>query len=147
MRYFIILIITLFREEEAYPGSLSYSYSYDSVNKDDVHPEYETDNEEELVANLVSDIPLNTTVESGDDKESGDEEQPGESDDDMETVSSLSEEENADETIALLTEAVSNGSTSILAKTMIGVGIGCAAIVALLAFRKRQRRFSDEMSA
>ena len=172
------ILLTLLREE-VYPGSLSYSYSYDSVSKNDVHPEYETDVEEgkELVVTVSNEIFLNETVESGDDidesadveplnatVESGDDIDESadvepfnatvESGDDIdesadvETVSSLtSEEENSDQSVALLSEAVAgNGSTSSLTKTMIGLGVGCATIVAFLAL-KRQRRFADDMSA
>ena len=153
------ILLTLLREE-VYPGSLSYSYSYDSVSKNDVHPEYETDVEEgkELVVTVSNEIFLNETVESGDDiDESADVEpfnatvESGDDIDesaDVETVSSLtSEEENSDQSVALLSEAVAgNGSTSSLTKTMIGLGVGCATIVAFLAL-KRQRRFADDMSA
>ena len=153
------------REEEKYYAfslSYSYSYSYDSNNDKGSHeitgrsdafmPEHddETNTESETKAlvdaetapdnsNSMEDISPATIVSVKTD------------DSKIEIVSSVDASSNgesnaANATITLLkSEAVSAESndmenTSFFAKTIIGAGFGCAAVAALLLFKKRQRQ-------
>lgn len=113
------------REEEIFHTSqLSYSYSYSySTNNEPV--QITTEDEgliDETVESISSLDPIEFPVKSDDD-------------DEIDEVSPLSVEENT-------TDAVRMESASSVAKTMLGVGIGCAAVAAILTFRKTQRQVS-----
>ena len=133
------------REEEIYRASslsYSYSYSYDSASKKDVPSHATTDLENEP----KDFIDAETVTESKSLESSSNITAPVESDDDIENISltTKTEEEEADETITLLkSEAIAsddnNVGSTLLATVMVGVG--CAALVALLSFGKWQRWF------
>ena len=113
------------REEEIFHTSqLSYSYSYS----------YSTNNEPVQITNEDEGL-IDETVESISSLDPIEFPVKGDDDDEIDEVSPLSVEENT-------TDAVRIESASSVAKTMLGVGIRCAAVAAILMFRKTQRQVS-----
>ena len=113
------------REEEIFHTSqLSYSYSYS----------YSTNNEPVKITNEDEGL-IDETVESISSLDPIEFPVKGDDDDEIDEVSPLSVGENT-------TDAVRMESASSVAKTMLGVGIGCAAVAAILMFRKTQRQVS-----
>ena len=156
---------SVFREEENYFGnhlSYSYSYSYGShhdvsnKNKDldliDVETLTLNDSDKENTS-PPSDAPIAIHKEGIDEQitNSPTVEHHNAVDDKVENVSpvvtSMTGENNAvnatNELLnadAVKANSIDTKGISSLEKTMIGVGIGLVAVVALLSFRKRQRR-------
>jgi len=113
------------REEEIFHTSqLSYSYSYS----------YSTNNEPVQITNEDEGL-IDETVESISSLDPIEFPVKGDDDDEIDEVSPLSVEENT-------TDAVRMESASSVAKTMLGVGIGCVAVAAILTFRKTRRQVS-----
>ena len=136
----IFIAFLIYREEEFdYASSLSYSYSYsyDSESKKNARSEHVTTELDNESKGLIDAETLTDSNNFG--TSSNFTAVP------ITSLTTMADEENVDETIKFLKSEVvasdgnSTESTSSLTKAMVGVGVGCAILVALLSLSKRQR--------
>lgn len=140
------LIFTRFREEENYYNalSLSYSYSYVYSHKAENENDISATNENESQATLLPESdPKNNTDDETTSLIST--QVVSVDSNNTETISSLNDQNSTDNTAmvfpgikAEIAESTSAESISSLAKSIIGLGIGCTAVVALIALSKRR---------
>ena len=136
-------------EENHYTSSLSYSYSYSYDSASSNQPHTTTDNHIVTENDEEYDATESTTVDIDNlDSSSSSDASIDVGEDSSDKISSLTTSDhsssNTSDTVDTSLEAVSVesndvGSVSLLGKSMIGLGIGCTAMLALLSSRKKRR--------